>query len=101
MDTIDLLPLSDDPLVVVEVGVRLRRTSSSSDQKQVTLHHSCIKIEGPLELIPEQIEIDVDRLKAGEAVYSDDLPLPQGCEVIGLWFAVPIATVAGDTVTNG
>jgi hypothetical protein len=85
---------SHSPFTIRDVPVVLLGREALPSSAEVTLHYERVHVEGLLELIPSEIEIDISSLASGGAIRIDQLPLPPCCEVIGVWFTNPIVTVA-------
>lgn len=82
--------------VIREVAVRLRGLDQLPAGRRVELHYSRLQIEGPEGSIPRAVEIDAESIHPGGSLRIDQAPLPDDCEVIGIWFANPLATVSGE-----
>ncbi len=91
-------PLADEKLggsfVIREVPVILTASSAIKAPNQATLHYAKLQVEGIESLVPEAIEVNVAAIAAGGQIRIDELPMPPCCEVIGVWFANPVVTVA-------
>jgi hypothetical protein len=86
--------VSQSPFAIRDVPVVLLGREALPAGAEVTLHYERVHVEGLLELIPSEIEIDISSLSGGGAIRIDQLPLPPCCEVIGVWFTNPVVTVA-------
>lgn len=80
--------------VIREVPVVLVGTEAISAPNRFTLHYPRLQVEGIGTLIPEAIEIDIASIARGGQIRIDELAMPPCCEVIGVWFANPVVTVA-------
>lgn len=93
-DSPQLLTEPASPLVIRELPVVLLGDDAVPSAMEVTLHYQRVHVEGLPDVLPEQIELDVSGLRSGGSLRVDQMPLPESCEVIGVWFANPVVTVA-------
>lgn len=79
------------PLVVRPVLVRV----VNHHHRPYELHFDHLLVEGPSKRIPESIIIDATPLGEGDDLRVSDVRLPEGCEVIGIWFSALLLEMTG------
>ncbi len=91
---IDLYHPAPDRPVTLEVPVRLRGEAKGRKEGGVLqLLRDVVKVRGPMEAIPEIIDIDVSNLGIGQAVHVNDLKL-EGVQVLTPGEATIVTIVA-------
>ena len=90
---VEMTRLPKGEVVVVDVPVDvLRRSGSRWDDAPLKKLES-VRIEGPVETLPDILEVNARRLRPHESITLADLKLPRYCEPIDLPFDTPVVTV--------
>jgi len=86
------LTASSMAVVVREIPVVVKPISLAAGLR-LTQYYQTLRVEGFKDLLPEQIEIDATKIASGGEFRIDQIALPPCCEIIGVWFANPVASV--------
>ena len=81
--------------VETSIPVRLRGEAPGTHEGgivQQPIHE--VRLECPVALVPEKLEVNINSLKLGDAITVADLTLPEGAKVIGNIEAVVVGCVA-------
>ena len=77
---VEMTQLPADEPVVVDVTLEVHSKSALSRTRGAVLQHlESVRIEGPIELLPDVVHIDARLLRLDESIMLADLKLPRGC----------------------
>ena len=90
---VEMTRLPKGEVVVVDVPVEvLRRSASRWDHAPLKKLES-VRIEGPVETLPNVLQVNARRLQPHESITVGDLKLPRYCEPVDLPLDTPVVTV--------
>ncbi len=72
---------------------RLHSVQTSNDPKKISQHIKRVWIEGPEDVVPEELQLDADEIAPGGILMIEDMSLPPGCDVVDRRGNDPIVTV--------
>ena len=80
-------------VVVVDVPVEVYRKSASRWDDAPLQKLESVRIEGPVETLPDVLQVNARRLQPHESITLGDLKLPRYCEPVDLPLDTPVVTV--------
>ena len=90
---VEMTRLPRGEVVVINVPVVvLRRSGGRWDDAPIKKFES-VRIEGPVEMLPDVLQIDARRLRPHESITLGDLKLPPFCEPVDVSLDTPIVTI--------
>lgn len=90
---VEMTRLPKGEVVAVDVPVEVHRKSARRWAGAPEQHLESIRIEGPVEMLPDVLEIDARRLGPHEMITLRDVKLPQHCEPLDLPLDTPIVSL--------
>jgi hypothetical protein len=64
-------------------------------------HLESVRIEGPVEMLPDVLEIDARRLRPHQSITVGELDLPRYCEPVDLAPDTPVVSVLAWSIPAG
>lgn len=80
-------------LIQRELPIKIIFSSNVRRPKKINQHIKRVWIEGPEDIVPEEIPLDADDIAAGGILMIEDMSLPPGCDVVDRRGNDPIVTV--------
>jgi hypothetical protein len=90
---VEMTRLPKGEVVAVDVPVEIHHKSASRWAETPEQHLETVRIEGPVEMLPDVLEIDARGLKPDEPITVGDVKLPRHCEPIDLSLDTPIVSL--------
>lgn len=86
------LPVGE--VVAVDVPLRILLKSAQRQNTELTVEHlQCVRIEGPVQSLPEFLNIDARRLRAPATITVGDLQMPNCCVPVDVSPETPVVSV--------
>lgn len=90
---VEMTRLPKGEVVVVDVPVEALRRSGSRWDRAPLKKLASVRIEGPVETLPDVLHVNARRLQPRESVTVGELKLPRYCEPVDLPLDTPVVTV--------
>lgn len=91
---VEMTRLPKGEVVAVDVPVEVHRKSAGRWADVPEQHLESVRIEGPVEMLPDILEIDARRLGLHESIMLGDVKLPPYCEPLDLPPDTPVVWIA-------
>ena len=80
-------------LIQRELPIKITFSSDVERPKKINQHIKRVWIEGPEDIVPEELPLDADEIATGGRLMIEDMALPPGCDVVDRRGNDPIVTV--------
>jgi large subunit ribosomal protein L25 len=98
---VEMTRLPKGEVVVVDVPVEVLRKSAKRWADAPVQQMESIRIEGPVEMLPNVLEIDARHLKPNESIRVGELELPRSCEPVDVTPDTPVVSVLPRSIPAG
>lgn len=90
---VEMTRLPKGEVVVVDVPIEVHRKSAGRWSDAPFQKLESVRLEGPVEMLPDVLEVNAHRLQPHESITLGDLNLPRYCEPVDLALDTPVVTV--------
>lgn len=76
-----------------ELRIKITFSPKVNRPKKINQHIKRVTIEGPKDIVPEELVLDADDIATGGMLMIEDIALPPNCDVVDRRGNEPIVTV--------
>jgi hypothetical protein len=76
-----------------ELPIKIQFSPAVHKPRKINQHIKRVWIQGPEEIVPEELQLEADEIAEGGTLLIEDMSLPAGCDVIDRRGNDPIVTV--------